>query len=494
MSEPMGTQLRSRPRAAGTVQFAQSETPSRSNGASLSDGEQGTLVPHSTEAEEAVLGSILIDPECLPAVIETGLEAADFFLVSNAWIYEVMLDLERVSSASRVAIDITLVSNHLAQRGQLGQLSGGNGYLVMLLEAVPSAVNAVAYANIVLAAAVRRRMIRAAHEIIKTAQEQEADSPTALFDIGAKVYDDARRQVGKATRLSYYQAASTQYDNIKRISDLRAQGINPLLSTGLSTLDTKLGGGLVPESGELVFIIGHAGRGKSILMKDIAMAAGLAGMGVEIFSLEMRHSQSLRRVLHPAVSSEKQKTGLLEPEDWSNLLPAIETMKGLPIHIDDDPYLSPQILRSKLRRIRREKNVKLVIIDYLQLMQSGVVTRDLNYAIETEMIGRALKRTAAEFGVIMIVASGVTRTDGRVSARQMRGGEGSVHHGDIILALNESAESTSTIVPGNFPLIDVDVEKSRDGETGRLKLVLNTKELKLYPTELVRVQLPPAYP
>ncbi len=355
------------------------------------------MVPHSLEAEEAVLGSLLIDPEAIFQVA-TFLKADDFYVQKHAWIYEVILTLHE----RREPVDFLTLCDELDRREQLEEV-GGAATITNLINSVPSAIHAEAYGHIVEQSAIRRRLINAASQIAQLAyQEAENIDDTvdraeqALFAVSERrVTRDLtpiRQVIGDyASRLEYLYAHQDESFGVP---------------TGFIDLDKLLGG---LQRSDLIFIAARPSVGKTSLALSVARNAARRGKHVAIFSLEMSAEQVVQRLVaaETGIDSQRLRLGTLKDDEWELFHQATGKLAELPIFIDDTPSITALQLRTKARRLDSEHGIDLIVIDYLQLMVGDSHTD--NRVQEVSYISRSLKGLARELNVPLISCSQLSR-------------------------------------------------------------------------------------
>ncbi|NKQ37008.1 MAG: replicative DNA helicase [Chloroflexi bacterium] len=356
------------------------------------------LPPHNLEAEEAVLGSLLIDPDAIFDVANF-LHPRDFYKVQNKWIYEAILALNE----RREPLDLLTLTDELRRREQLEEI-GGEGVIIGLVNAVPTSVNAAHYGRIVEAASTRRQLINAASSIANLAYEEAEDisividrAEQALFSVSEE------RTTRDLTPIS--QIAR---DYLERIERLTEQGEDIIgVPTGFSDLDRLLGG---LNKSDLLILAARPGMGKTSLQNAIALTAATRyGKRIAIFNLEMSGEQLVQRMLsaETRIDSQRLRRGQLHEHEWPIFMEAIGRLSQTHIFIDDTPSITPNQLRTKCRRLYAEHGLDLIMIDYLQLM---VTERGSNNRVqEISEISRGLKGLARELDVPVLAAAQLSR-------------------------------------------------------------------------------------
>ena len=362
------------------------------------------LPPHSIEAEEAVLGSLLIDPDSLFEV-SNFLRADAFYRAQNRWIYESMLAL----SDQRVPLDVVTLIEELRRRERLEEI-GGESTVISLLNAVPTSINVEAYGKMVEAAAIRRKLILAAGSIAKLAYN-EAEDINVVLDRSEHTLFSISEQRTTRDLQPVRDIASTY---LERMELLRERGDEFIgVPTGFSDLDKMLSG---LNKSDLVIIAARPGMGKTALEISIALnAARRYDKRVAMFNLEMSGEQLLQRMIaaETRIDSQRLRRGDLADHEWGIFLEALGRLSETHIYIDDTPSISPMQLRTKCRRLYAEHGLDLVMIDYLQLMQSDRPSS--NRVQEVSEISRELKGLARELDVPVLAAAQLSRA---VESRQ----------------------------------------------------------------------------
>src|SRR5215470_13269851 len=356
--------------------------------------------PQSLEAEESVLGGIMLDNAALDRVVDL-VRPDDFYRGSHRKLFRAMLDLAERSEP----VDFITLSEALRTRGELADI-GGHSFLAELAERVPTAANVVHYAKIVRERSILRGLIEAATEIA-TRGYQAADNVDELLDRAEQlIFGIQERKV----RQSFSRISDVLVGSIKTIERLyeQKQAVTGV-PTGFSDLD-RLTAGLQPS--DLIIVAGRPSMGKTAFCLNIAEHAALrGGIGVAIFSLEMAKEQLAMRMLcsEARVDLARVRTGHLSDREFPKLAMAAGRLADTPIYIDDTPALSVLELRAKARRLKRDPGSKLglVVVDYIQLMRSAE-GRD-NREQEISEISRSLKALAKELNVPVVALSQLNR-------------------------------------------------------------------------------------
>lgn len=355
------------------------------------------MMPHNVEAEEAVLGSLLIDPDAIFRVA-AYLTPADFYIERNGWVYEAILALHD----RREAVDFVTLCDELERSNRLEEL-GGAAYITKLINVVPTSIHAEYYGHIVERAAIRRRLIRAAGEIAALGY-QESEDIDEVVDRAEQVLFGVSQHRLVRDLVPIRQVISEYYD---RIDYLYRHGDGFIgVPTGFPRIDRLLGG---LQRSDLIIVAGRPAMGKTSLALNIAHNAALKNQRVAIFSLEMSNEQLVQRLIasETSISSHRLRTGKLREDEWDKFAQATSILSEQRIFVDDTPSISAMQMRTKCRRLHAEYGLDLIIVDYLQLMQGG--RRSENRVQEISYISRMLKSLARELNVPVMAASQLSR-------------------------------------------------------------------------------------
>lgn len=422
-------------------------------------------MPFSMIAEQALLGSVLIDPESIRNIADT-VSDSDFYVTEHQQIFAAMLRLFSTSSQ----IDVITLIDDLVRDGVYDK-SGGENYIRMLIDSVPSALNIRDYAKIVKEKSLLRRLVEAGEDIAERAYSEQ-DSVGDLLDYaGNKIYSIAQ---GRDDRnfITIDKVLMQVYEHLHQLqTDPEAlQGTK----TGFSDLDNVLAG---MGNSDLILVGGRPGMGKTSFAMNIATNVALkTHKKVAIFSLEMSAEQLATRMLasEALVSSYALRTGNISDDDWTRLAGAVDRLSGSRILIDDTPGISVTGMKAKLRR---EGDIGLVIIDYLQLMQGEKHTD--NRVQEVADITRGMKLMAKELNVPIICCAQLSRgPEGRQDKKPMLSDlrdSGSIEQdADTVLFVyrDEYYKTSEDAGPdkNSIDIVECIVAKNRHGSTGSVKL------------------------
>jgi replicative DNA helicase len=439
------------------------------------------VVPHSRDAEEAVIGAVLINPEAYYDVAQF-LRAEDFYIHRHRWIWEVFTRLHE----RRMPIDVLTVTEELNNLGQLGEV-GGPAYLTALINKVPSSLNAEAYGHLVEQTGVRRRLLESANEIAKLAYREEMGIEAVMDEAEKSIFGVSERRLTRDLQ-PIQQVLSDYYDRIDQLSQRGDESFG--VPTGFIDLDRLLGG-LQPS--DLIIIAGRPGMGKTAFMLSAAKnAAQIHKKHVAIFSLEMSNEQLVQRLIsqETGIDSHRLRTGKLEEDEWPLFTHAIEVLGDTRIFLDDTPSLTPLQMRTKCRRLHLEFRLDLVILDYLQLMSSG--TRAENRVQEVSFISRNMKILARELNVPVLAAAQLSRAveqraDKDPQLSDLRESGSLEQDSDIVMFIHRPEVYEKDALKQN--IAQIKVAKHRNGPVGMVELVFRNNLAKFENAATRRVDL-----
>jgi len=428
--------------------------------------EQLRVPPHSIEAEQAVLGGLMLAPEAYDRINDVLVEG-DFYRRDHQLIYRAIRELAEKNRP----YDAVTLGEWFESMGRAEQVADG-AYLVELASTTPSAANIVAYAEIVRDKAVLRQLIEVGTGIVNNGFQPEGrDSAEILAKAEQEVFAIAEAGArGRADFTSVHTALKDAFDVLQ--DRFNNGGSITGLPTGYTDFD-EMTAGLQPT--DLLILAARPAMGKTTLALNMAeFAAMKSKKPVAVFSMEMSASQLALRLISSVgrVNATRLRTGQLEDEDWSRVTSAIRLLKEAKIFIDDTPALSPDVLRSKARRLKREHGLGLIVIDYLQLM--AVPGNSENRATEISEISRSLKALAKELEVPVIALSQLnrsleTRTDKRPVMADLRESGAIEQDADVIVFIYRDEYYNKENSPDKG-LAEVIIGKQRNGPTGSIKL------------------------
>jgi replicative DNA helicase len=420
--------------------------------------------PHNLDAEEAVIGSVLIDPDAYYEVAST-LRPEDFYSVKHRWIWNAFAALHDQNTP----IDQLTTQEVLDSRGHLEEI-GGFAYLTQLVTRVPSAFNVAAYGKLVEEAATRRRLIQAAGDVAKLAWDEETDINEVVNQAEQTLFGVSE---GRSSRdmTMIRQVAHDYYDRVQQLYDNRGRIVG--VPTGFRDLDVLLGG---MQKSDLIIVAGRPGKGKSAFMVSVALnAARTHKQRVALFSLEMSNEQVMQRMVaqETHIDSHQLRLGELENDQMDSFIHSVNLLSDLGIYLDDTPSISAMQLRAKSRRLAAEVKLDLIIVDYLQLMVADV-RRDANRVQEVSEISRSLKALARELHVPVLAGAQLSRgVEQRAGQRPLLSDlreSGSIEQdSDVVMFLHHPDEWDEN--PQRKQVTELLVSKHRNGKTGSMELV-----------------------
>ena len=428
------------------------------------------LPPQNIEAEQSVLGSLLIDREAIVKVA-AFLQREDFYREAHAQIYAAILDLHE----RREPADFVTLSDELQRRGQL-EAVGGASYLTSLINSVPTSIHVEYYAHIVERTAILRRLIEAAAKIAGLAYE-EAEDVDAVVDRAEQVlFDVSQRRVSRGL-VSIKNILTEYYDRVEYLHQHQGEMVG--LPTGFVDLDRLLGG---LQRSDLIIVAGRPGMGKSSFGLTIAQnAAQKHNKVVAFFSLEMSGEQLVQRLIagETGISSQRLRIGDIHDVEWDKMVKAGGSLSESMVFVDDSPSPSPMEVRTKSRRLAAEYGLDLVIVDYLQLLRSGIQSE--NRVQEVSYISRSLKGLARELNVPVIAMSQLsraveTRQDKKPILADLRESGSIEQDADVVLFIYRDEQYDTDTDRKN--IADILVAKHRNGPTGQISLRFVSEQTK----------------
>lgn len=422
---------------------------------------EGRIPPHSMEAERSVLGASMLSEDALSDVVEV-VRPEDFYDQNHKEIYEAILALHRKSAP----VDVLTVSEELKSRNSLTMV-GGRSYVASLSSSTPTTSNAQEYAKIVSEKAAIRRLIKTADDIVTKGYDGGLDANQMMEFAEQGIFEISQsRQKGQYTHIQ--EALLANIDAIDKASQM--EGGLTGITTGFADIDAKTSG---LQKSDLIILAARPAMGKTAFALSLARNAAVKGKAsVLIFSMEMAKEQLSQRLLsmESKVELQKLKTGKLERRDWDDINVAMDILSNSNIHIDDTAGISIMEMKSKCRRLKAEKGLDLVIIDYLQLMNPE--GKSDSRTQEISVISRNLKLLARELNCPVLVLSQLSRapeqrTDHRPMLSDLRESGSIEQDADIVIFLyrDEYYNKETTEKPGECEVI---IAKHRSGSTGTI--------------------------
>ena len=424
----------------------------------------GKVPPHDIDAEQAVIGSMLTDKDAVVDAIET-LKPDDFYRQDNKTIYEAILNLYNRAEP----IDIITVKSELTSLGKLDAV-GGLEYIAILPDKVPTTANVEKYIKIVEEKSILRRLIKASNELIDLGYAETEEVDSIIDQAEKKVFEISQGKNQKG----YTPIKDILVESFAELEKLYNQK-EPItgIPTGFADLDYKTAG---LHNSDLVLVAARPAMGKSAFALNIATNAAVqAKVPTVIFNLEMSKSQLVSRILcsEAMVDSNKVRTGKIEEDDWIKLATALGPLSEAPIYIDDTPGITVTEIRAKCRKLKMEKNIGLIVIDYLQLIQ-GSGKRNSSREQEISEISRSLKILAKELDVPVIALSQLSRAaeqraDHRPMLSDLRESGAIEQDADIVMFLYRDDYYNPDSEKKN--IAEVIMAKHRAGSTGTVELL-----------------------
>lgn len=428
-------------------------------------------MPESLHAEAAVLGSILVDPECIGDVVEI-IEMESFYRIEHQYIFDAIITLYEKNRSH--GVDAVLLRDELEKRGQLEDV-GGVEYIGKILDSVPSSANVAYYAGIVKDKMLLRQIIQVTSEILNEAYDESGEPEEKLDEAERRIFEITDKKIiGGAVGLK--ELVTRAYELIEKREGSYITG----LSTGYYELD-DLTCGL--QNGEMIIIAGRPSMGKTSLALNIAEYIGLKEkIPIAIFSLEMGRQQLAERFLCSVSGIDAQlvRKGMLSTESYDGIVEACGILSDAPIYIDDTASLTPLELRAKARRLRSRHHIRCMIVDYLQLMHVGGKNIESRQQ-EITTISRYIKALARELNIPVVVLSQLNRApEGREGHRPRMSDlreSGSIEQdADVVILLHREdyyhrgendyqEDNTAELI----------IAKQRNGPTGSIKLTFREK-------------------
>ena len=422
------------------------------------------IPPNDIEAEQAVLGSMLTDKDAVSSAIEV-LDKDDFYREDNKAIFEAMVNLYNRAEP----IDIITVKDELLSIGKF-DVVGGLEYLADLPEKVPTTANVDKYIKIVEEKSILRSLIKTSNELITLGYDETQEVNVIMDQAEKRVFDlmQNRNQTG------YFAIKDVLVDSFAQLERLynEKEGITGVPS-GFADLDLRTAGF---HKSELIILAARPAMGKTAFALNIATNAAKANTPVLLFSLEMSKEQLVNRILcsEAMIDSNKLKTGKMEENDWVKIVDALGPLSEAEMYIDDTAGISITEIRAKARKLKLEKNIGLIIIDYLQLIQGSGSRKNGSREQEISEISRSLKILAKELNVPVIALSQLSRaseqrSDHRPMLSDLRESGSIEQDADIVMFLyrddyyNDESE--------NKNIAEVIIAKNRSGSTGTAELL-----------------------
>ena len=434
------------------------------------------LEPQNIDAERACLGALLVTPECFLEVAEIC-SADDFYRTEHREIFKA---IETLFNQSRT-VDLVTVTDQLGSTGKLGDI--GPEYIVSLVQDMPLGSSAPDYARIIVEKATRRRMLEASRDIAKLAYDQDNQVSEMLDQAENRVFN----LVSKGSKQKFRSVGAVMPTVFNEVAELSAKLNDPAykgskysgVPTGFTELDELFSGF---QNSDLIFVAARPGMGKTALMLNMAvnMASSSDHFPVAFFNLEMSAEALTRRVIsaESGITADKLRKGDLTNDDWAAFHQLIKEFRNLPLYIDDSTDVSVNAIRAKCRKLKLEKHIRAVFIDYLQLLSSG--TKEDSRVNEVGVISRTLKVMAKELEIPVIVGSQLSRSverrdDKRPMLQDLRESGSIEQDADIVTFIYRDSYYHKNEDSKFKNVAEIIVGKYRNGPTGTVKLLYDTE-------------------
>lgn len=437
--------------------------------------------PNSEEAEAAVLGALLIDRDAINSIIQL-LKPDFFYNDNNKEIFQAMIDLYE----ERKPIDLLTLTNTLKKKKKYEQV-GGSTYLTSLANAVPTAANIEHYAQILKEAYIRRSLIKMGGLITDLSFSQETNSDELLDQVEQNIFSLSQENI-KQGFLHIRETLAQSFDKLDELH--KKQSHYRGIETGFVDLDLLLSG---LQDSNLIVLAARPGQGKTAFVVNIAQHVSVQNkIPVGMFSLEMSKEELVDRLLisQANIDAWKLKTGKLSEEDFEKLSEAMGELADAPIYIDDTPGISIAEMRSKARRLQIEHGLKLLIVDYMQLVNPG--RRFENRVQEVSFISQNLKNLARELKIPVLTVSQLSRAvehrgERRPQLADLRESGAIEQDADVVVFLYTQEEE---FTPQR--IVKVNVAKHRNGPVGEKELLFRGDRIKFFNMEHAKTETPPA--
>lgn len=433
------------------------------------------IPPHNDSAETSVLGSILIDKDAISEVVDF-LRPEHFYKDVHSYIYDAMISLFE----KHEPVDVVTVTSELKKKGRYKDV-GGTSYLTELVNGVPTSSNIESYARLVQDAYTKRRLITAAGKISEKAFSETSDVKSLLDSTESEIFSISQNNL----RRDFIPIKDALAESFDRLDELHKKGLHLRgVPTGFTDLDTKLAG---MQKSNLLILAARPGQGKTAFVLNMAQHISIhEKVGVGIFSLEMSKEELVDRLLvsQADVDAWRLKTGRLSDEDFTKLSEAMGELAEAPLFIDDTPGLNILEMRTKARRLQMEHDVKLLIVDYLQLVDPG--RRFDNRVQEVSIVSQSLKNLARELKIPVMAVSQLSRAVESRGTRvpqlaDLRESGAIEQDADVVMFLyREEAEVEKW---ETSPIVKLLIAKHRNGPLGEIDLLFKGDRIRFYNVE-----------
>ena len=432
--------------------------------------------PHDIEAEKSVLGAALIDPSAINLVFEF-LRPEHFYAPEHQIIFSAMM----TQYEKQEPIDLITLRNELQKEGNIKKI-GGASYLSELINTVPTAAYIEHYGHIVKDHHTKRKLIELSSKLVESAFDEKGDAKKLLDHAEKEIFSLSQEHMHQ----DFMELKEVLADSFDRLEEFIKSGTKLRgVSTGYSAIDNKLSG---LQDSNLIIIAARPGIGKTTLALNIAMNVAVhEKKPVGFFSLEMSKEELVDRLLvgQADIDAWKLKTGRLSDDDYKSLTDAMGDLSEAPIFIDDSPGISVLEMRTKARKLMVEKNLKLLIVDYLQLADSG--RRFDSRVSEVSFISQGLKNLARELKIPVIAISQLSRAVEQRGTKKPQLADlresGAIEQDADVVCFLYQEEDTEELLEKEKRLIKLFVAKHRNGPTGEIELMFRADRVKFYGIE-----------
>jgi len=432
--------------------------------------------PHDAQAEKSVLGAVLIDSSAMNLVVEF-LKPDHFYLPEHKLIFSSMLTLFE----KQQPVDLVTLQSELKKDGALKKI-GGAGYLSDLINTVPTSAYIEYYGQIVKGHYIKRKLIELSSRLVERAFDEKGDVKKLLDEAEVEIFALSQAHLHR----DFIELKNILAESFERLEEFMKKGSHLRgVPTGFRDIDTKLAG---MQDSNLLVLASRPGIGKTTLALNMTQhIATVEKLPVGFFSLEMSKEELVDRLLvgKADIDAWRLKTGRLADDDYKRLTEAMGELSEAPIFIDDTPGMSILEMRTKARKLKIEKNVKLIVVDYLQLADSG--RRFENRVTEVSYISQGLKNLARELRIPVLAISQLSRAveqrgTKRPQLADLRESGAIEQDADVVMFLYYEDESED-LLDQNKRLIKVYIAKHRNGPTGELDLMFRGDRVKFYGVE-----------
>jgi replicative DNA helicase len=437
--------------------------------------------PYSEEAEEAVIGAVLINPDSY-LTVASFLKHDDFYLLRHQYVWQA---LQRLSDRDEPVDYLTLLQE-LRDMGWLDEI-GGAPYITRLINNTPTSIHAEFYGRIVERTAIRRRLLVAADEIKALAVNEQLDIENVVTESERRLFNVTDRQL-KREFIPLRDAVGEYFDQIEHL--MQNPQITLGVPSGFKDLDELLGGF---QRSDLIIFAGRPGMGKTSYLLSSAVNSARLGARIAIFTMEMGADQLVQRMIsmETGINSHQLRLGRLSQQEYARFVEAAGRISRFQIFIDDTPALNPLQMRTKCRRLQHEHGLDMVVVDYVQLMNAGG-TYENNRVQEVSYISRAMKELARELNVPILSAAQLSRAveqrqDKRPLLSDLRESGSLEQDADIVMFLyRDVVYNDATEFPNQADII---VAKHRNGATGTISLYFDNSLTKFLDGAVRRIDL-----